>query len=141
MTAIVHTDGTGAERLELVIRAQLRAMAQHYGQRYAVHSSANWDERPACTIAEMINTAYQQPAEALLIERARDGSNQQSPMHDRRPLRCSARSPSMHSCTWSPGTTSTRRWSPAPSAPSCSTACARGRPVASTTACRFSARI
>ena len=28
VAAIVHTDGTGAERLELVIGAQLRAMAQ-----------------------------------------------------------------------------------------------------------------
>ncbi len=73
VTAIVHTDGTGAERLELVIRAQLRAMAQ----RPAVCRALIGELRRAArmpVIAEMINTAYQQPVEALLLAGARDGS-------------------------------------------------------------------
>ena len=73
MTAIVHTGGTGAERLELVIRAQLRAMAQRPAVCRALIGELGRAARmPA--IAEMINTAYQQPVETLLIEGARDGS-------------------------------------------------------------------
>jgi AcrR family transcriptional regulator len=126
VTAIVHTGGTGAERLELVIRAQLRAMAQRPAVCRALIGELGRAARmPA--IAEMINTAYQQPVETLLIEGPATDPSSLSPMRDRRRLRCSARSPSMHSCTWSPITTSTRRWSPAPSAPSCSTGCARAQ--------------
>ena len=73
VTAIVHTDGTGAERLELVIRAQLRTMAQRPAVCRALIGELGRAARmPA--IAEMINTAYQQPVETLLVEGARDGS-------------------------------------------------------------------
>ncbi|BBY26295.1 MULTISPECIES: TetR/AcrR family transcriptional regulator [Mycolicibacterium] len=73
VTTIVHTDGSGAERLELVIRAQLRAMAQRPAVCRALIGELGRAARmPA--IAEMINTAYQQPVETLLVEGARDGS-------------------------------------------------------------------
>ena len=46
VTAIVHTDGTGAERLNS--SSAHNCGRWRSGQRSAVHSSANWDERPAC---------------------------------------------------------------------------------------------
>ena len=73
VAAIVHTDGTGAERLELVIRAQLRAMAQRPAVCRALIGELGRAGRMP-VIAEMINTAYQQPVEALLVAGARDGS-------------------------------------------------------------------
>ena len=73
VTAIVHTDGTGAERLELVIGAQLRAMAQRPAVCRALIGELGRAARMP-VIAEMINTAYQQPVEALLVAGARDGS-------------------------------------------------------------------
>ncbi|KAA0093614.1 MULTISPECIES: TetR/AcrR family transcriptional regulator [Mycobacteriaceae] len=75
---IVKTDGTGAERLELVIRAQLRAMAQRPAVCRALIGELGRAARmPA--IAEMINTAYQKPVEALLVAGARDGSLVEQP--------------------------------------------------------------
>ncbi len=73
VTAIVQTDGTGAERLELVIRAQLRAMAQRPAVCRALIGELGRAARMP-VIADMINTAYQRPVEALLIAGARDGS-------------------------------------------------------------------
>lgn len=73
VAAIVHTDGTGAERLELVIRAQLRAMAQRPAVCRALIGELGRAGRMS-VIAEMINTACQQPVEALLVAGAHDGS-------------------------------------------------------------------
>ena len=78
VNAIVHTDGTGAERLELVIRAQLRAMAQRPAVCRALIGELGRAARMP-VIAEMINTAYQQPVEALLVAGARDGSLGEQP--------------------------------------------------------------
>lgn len=78
VNAIVHTDGTGAERLELVIRAQLRAMAQRPAVCHALINELGRAARMP-VIAEMINTAYQKPVEALLLAGARDGSLVEQP--------------------------------------------------------------
>lgn len=78
VNAIVHADGTGAERLELVIRAQLRAMAQRPAVCRALIGELGRAARMP-VIAEMINTAYQKPVEALLLAGARDGSLVEQP--------------------------------------------------------------
>ena len=76
-----HSGGTGAERREPVIRAQLRAMAQRASGMPCTHRRIGTSgSRMPAAIAEMINTAYQQPVETCFIE---------GPATDpRRPARC-----------------------------------------------------
>jgi TetR/AcrR family transcriptional regulator len=73
VTAIVQTEGTGAERLDGVIHAQLRAMARRPAVCRALIGELGRAGRMP-VIADMINTAYQQPVEALLVAGAADGS-------------------------------------------------------------------
>jgi len=78
VAAVVHTDGTGAERLGGVISAQLRVMAQRpMAQRPAVCRALIGELGRAArmpVIAEMISTAYLEPVEKLLIAGEADGS-------------------------------------------------------------------
>nr|WP_292990535.1 TetR family transcriptional regulator [Mycobacterium sp.] len=71
--AIVQVDGTGAERLDEVIHAQLGAMARRPAVCRALIGELGRAGRMP-VIAEMISTAYQQPVEALLVAGAADGS-------------------------------------------------------------------
>jgi AcrR family transcriptional regulator len=75
VSAIVHGTGTGtsAERLSLVISAQLRVMAQRPAVCRALIGELGRAARMP-VIAEMISSAYHQPVEALLIAGASDGS-------------------------------------------------------------------
>lgn len=73
VTAIVDSDGTGAHRLDGVIHAQLRAMAQRPAVCRALIGELGRAGRMP-VIAEMIHTAYQRPVEALLVAGAADGS-------------------------------------------------------------------
>jgi AcrR family transcriptional regulator len=73
VTEIVRTDGTAADRLQGVIRAQLRAMAQRPAVCRALIGELGRAGRMP-VIANMIYTAYQQPVEALLMAGAADGT-------------------------------------------------------------------
>lgn len=69
----VQSDDTAAQRLADVIRAQLRVMADQPAVcRALVGDLGRAGRMPA--IAEMINAAYYQPVEALLLEGAADGT-------------------------------------------------------------------
>lgn len=69
----VQSDDTAAQRLTDVIRAQLRVMADQPAVcRALVGDLGRAGRMPA--IAEMINAAYYQPVEALLLEGAADGT-------------------------------------------------------------------
>lgn len=69
----VQSQGTAAQRLTDVISAQLRVMADQPAVcRALVGDLGRAGRMPA--IAEMINTAYYQPVEALLLEGAADGT-------------------------------------------------------------------
>jgi TetR/AcrR family transcriptional regulator len=73
VAAIVHADGTGAERLGGVISAQLRVMAQRPAVCRALIGELGRAARMP-VIADMISTAYQKPVETLLNAGASDGS-------------------------------------------------------------------
>ncbi|EUA09800.1 bacterial regulatory s, tetR family protein [Mycobacterium kansasii 662] len=73
VAAVVHADGTGAERLSGVIGAQLRVMARRPAVCRALIGELGRAARMP-VIAEMISSAYYQPVEALLIAGASDGS-------------------------------------------------------------------
>lgn len=73
VTAIVESEGTGAERLDGVIHAQLRAMAHRPAVCRALIGELGRAGRMP-VIAEMISTAYERPVEALLVAGAADGS-------------------------------------------------------------------
>ncbi|CAA0128442.1 Fatty acid metabolism regulator protein [Mycolicibacterium vanbaalenii] len=73
VTTIVRSDGTAAERLQGVIHAQLRAMAQRPAVCRALIGELGRAGRMP-VIADMISTAYQQPVETLLVAGAADGS-------------------------------------------------------------------
>lgn len=73
VTAIVDAEGSGAQRLHAVIRAQLRVMAQRPAVCRALIGALGRAARMP-VIADMIGTAYFEPVETLLREGAGDGS-------------------------------------------------------------------
>jgi TetR/AcrR family transcriptional regulator len=73
VAAVVHSEGTGAERLGGVISAQLRVMAQRPAVCRALIGELGRAARIP-VIADMISTAYLKPVEALLTAGAADGS-------------------------------------------------------------------
>ena len=73
VAAVVHSDGTGAQRLGGVISAQLRVMAHRPAVCRALIGELGRAARIP-VIADMISTAYLEPVEKLLIAGADDGS-------------------------------------------------------------------
>lgn len=67
------SEGSAAERLGLVIDAQLRVMADQPAVCRALVGDLGRAARMP-TVAQMINSAYTEPVEALLKEGAQDGS-------------------------------------------------------------------
>ncbi|BBY05856.1 TetR/AcrR family transcriptional regulator [Mycobacterium noviomagense] len=70
---IVRAGGSGADRLRLVIAAQLRVMAQRPAACRALIGELGRAARMPL-VAGMISAAYVQPVEALLLDGAADGS-------------------------------------------------------------------
>ena len=73
VATVVHSHGTGAQRLGAVISAQLRVMAQRPAVCRALIGELGRAARIP-VIADMISTAYLKPVENLLIAGAADGS-------------------------------------------------------------------
>jgi AcrR family transcriptional regulator len=73
VATVVHSHGTGAQRLGAVISAQLRVMAQRPAVCRALIGELGRAARIP-VIADMISTAYLKPVENLLIAGADDGS-------------------------------------------------------------------
>jgi TetR/AcrR family transcriptional regulator len=73
VTAIVDTEGNGAERLHAVISAQIRVMAQRPAVCRALIGELGRAARMP-VIANMIGNAYFEPVETLLRAGATDGS-------------------------------------------------------------------